>query len=90
MSKIEVYHIKSDDPIEIRKDLIDNFPKFRDICLANGATFQLCFSNIAGARFERDWGTTIREFVFTTYFTAEDPDKKYKRRKLKISQSSDR
>ena len=85
MSEIEVYHIKSDDPIEIRKDLIDNFPEFRDKCLAKGEMFQLCFSSLAEARFERDWGTTIREFVFATYFTTEDPNKKYKRRKLKIS-----
>ena len=85
MSKIEVYHIKSDDPIEIRKDLINNFPEFRDNCIANGAAFHLSFSSLAGARFERDWKTTIREFVFTTYFDVDDPDKKYKRRKLKIS-----
>ena len=85
MSKIEVYYIKSDDPIEIRKDLIDNFPEFRDKCLVKGAAFQLSFSSLAGARFERDWGTTIRQFVFDNYFVAENTNKKYKRRKLKIS-----
>ena len=85
MSKIEVYYIESDDPTKVRQDLIDNFPEFRDKCLAKGAEFHLSFSSLAEARFERDWGTTINQFVFDNYFVTENTNKKYKRRKLKIS-----
>ena len=88
MSKIEVYHIESDDTSEMREDLTNNFPEFRDKCLASGASFQIGFSSIAGARFERDWGLTVLEFVFANYFPtalSDQPVKKYERRKLKIS-----
>jgi len=88
MNKTEVYRIESDDPSEMRDDLINNFPEFRDKCLASGAAFQIGFSSIAGARFERDWGLTVREFVFTNFFhtdLSDQPVKKYERRKLKIS-----
>jgi len=86
--KIRIYTIHSEDPVVIREELMMNFPAFIADCMNHKETFQLKYSELGNARFERDYGFNLKDWVAMAFF--KDPNRtKHTPRKLSISKSDD-
>jgi hypothetical protein len=85
MSNIKVYYITSENARNIKEDLMFHFPSFIKECQKEKAAYKISYSNMAGARFEKEYGMVINEFITATFFTKDEPGKKFKKRTLGVS-----
>ena len=85
--EIRVFEIESVEPADMREELIMKFPAFIVQCFAEKATHQIKYDQLGAARFERDYGMTVREFCQKSFYGTDK--RKYRKRKLNVSKSSD-
>ena len=85
---IRVFVINSEDPEQIRNEILEGFPAFLNSCKENKETFRLEYSELGNARLERDYGYSIKEFVSLAFFPNPDV-KKHKPRSLNVSKGGD-
>ena len=84
--EIRTFNINSDDPVTIRKILIDAFPDFLRKCSKDRATHHIAYTELGNARFEKEYEYTIIDFAKATFYT---PQPKIARRRLGVSKSDD-
>jgi hypothetical protein len=85
MGKTQVYYVTSDNAKTIKEDLMFHFPSFIKKCQKEKAAYKITYSNMAGARFEKEYGMIINEFISATFFTKDKPGEKFKKRTLGAS-----
>lgn len=82
--EIRIFEIESDDPVEMREQLMMEFPGFLASCSTNRQTWHLKYDELGAARFDRDYGMEIEDFI-TAAFIKPSAEKKYPRRKLGVT-----
>jgi hypothetical protein len=85
MGKTQVYYVRPENAKKIKEDLMFKFPSFLRECQKEKASYKIGYSNMAGARFEKEYGMTINEFITATFFTKDKPGEKFKKRTLGTS-----
>ena len=84
IKKIRIFEIHSDDPGEMRHQLIMEFPSFLASCKASSQPWHLKYDELGAARFDRDYGMEIQDFIVAA-FIKPSSEKKYPRRKLGVT-----
>ena len=85
---IRIFTIHSEKSDSIREELLMQFPAFLADCMNNKEIFQLKYSELANARFERDYDYSIKDWVSMAFFKDKNRTK-HTRRKLGVSLSDD-
>lgn len=89
---MELFEIKEeykDNPSLIRKQIIEEFPKFYDACKEAGKLWRMFSpSQLGNARFERDYGMSETEYAMY-YYHNRGQKLTGQRRKLSISKLDD-
>lgn len=81
------FRIKSENAAQIRKRLVNEFPKFFKECSEQNAHHHLQYSDLGNARFEKEYGLDIGSFVRASFYPR--PETPIPRRKLGASKNDD-
>mgnify|MGYP003649499828 CR=1 FL=1 len=85
---IRIFTIHSDQAEKIREELVTGFPSFLADLMSNKETFQIKYSELGNARFEKNYGYSIKDWVSMAFFKNKDKTK-HSRRKLNASINDD-